>query len=56
LFSLITCIISIQPLYVHIHHVKLVTVDAANMQKAFRNDSKPVSQDANQIFWHLMIL
>jgi len=33
LFSLITCIISIQPFLGHIHHAKLVINNAANMQK-----------------------
>jgi len=47
LFGLITRIISIQPFWGHIQHAKLVTDNAANMQKAFRNDPKPVTQDVD---------
>jgi len=40
-----TCTISIQPFWGHIHHTKLVTDNAANMQKAFWNDPKPVTSN-----------
>jgi len=50
LFCLITCIISIQPYGSHIYHAKLVTDNGTNMQKAFRNDPKPVTQDVDQLF------
>ena len=46
--------VSIQPFWGHIHHVKLGTDNTANMQKAFRNDLKPVTQDVDQLFYSVM--
>ena len=49
MFYLITCIISIQPFWGHIHLAELVTDSGANMHEAFRNNPKPVTQDAEPV-------